>query len=117
MIKLFCVRFFYLQCLHHSGNGSRVRASAFSTFYCPWLWGGIWNICGSGRCSGADAVWLSRHLMEEELFDILGRHLQLKWIHGERDESANRWRTPRITGCAFRATALEDSVRSWQNLA
>jgi signal transduction histidine kinase/CheY-like chemotaxis protein len=39
--------------------------------------------------SGAND-FLPKPVMEEELFDILGRHLQLKWIHGERDESANR---------------------------
>jgi CheY-like chemotaxis protein len=37
--------------------------------------------------SGAND-FLPKPVMEEELFDILGRHLQLKWIHGERDESA-----------------------------
>ena len=39
--------------------------------------------------SGAND-FLPKPVMEEELFDILGRHLQLKWIHGERGESANR---------------------------
>ena len=39
--------------------------------------------------SGAND-FLPKPVMEEELFDILGRHLQLKWIYGERDESANR---------------------------
>ena len=34
--------------------------------------------------------FLPKPVMEEELFGILGRHLQLKWIDGERDESANR---------------------------
>ena len=34
--------------------------------------------------------FLPKPVMEEELFEILGRHLKLKWIYVERNESANR---------------------------
>jgi CheY-like chemotaxis protein len=39
--------------------------------------------------SGAND-FLPKPVMEEELFEILGRHLSLKWIYVERNESANR---------------------------
>jgi signal transduction histidine kinase/CheY-like chemotaxis protein len=39
--------------------------------------------------SGAND-FLPKPVMEEELFEILGRHLRLKWIYVERNESANR---------------------------
>jgi len=39
--------------------------------------------------SGAND-FLPKPVMEEELFQILGRQLKLKWIYIERDESANR---------------------------
>jgi CheY-like chemotaxis protein len=39
--------------------------------------------------SGAND-FLAKPVMEEELFAILGRHLKLKWIYVERNESANR---------------------------
>jgi CheY-like chemotaxis protein len=39
--------------------------------------------------SGAND-FLPKPVMEEELFEILGRHLILKWIYAERNESANR---------------------------
>jgi hypothetical protein len=38
--------------------------------------------------SGAND-FLPKPVMEEELFEILGRHLKLKWIYVERNESAN----------------------------
>jgi CheY-like chemotaxis protein len=34
--------------------------------------------------------FLPKPVMEEELFEILSRHLKLKWIYVERNESANR---------------------------
>jgi len=39
--------------------------------------------------SGAND-FLPKPVMEEELFEILGRHLKLKWIYVEGNESANR---------------------------
>jgi CheY-like chemotaxis protein len=39
--------------------------------------------------SGAND-FLAKPVMEEELFETLGRHLKLKWIYVERNESANR---------------------------
>ncbi len=39
--------------------------------------------------SGAND-FLPKPVMEEELLQILGRQLKLKWIYIERDESANR---------------------------
>jgi CheY-like chemotaxis protein len=39
--------------------------------------------------SGAND-FLPKPVMEEELFEILGRHLKLKWIYVERNESVNR---------------------------
>jgi hypothetical protein len=35
--------------------------------------------------SSPDNDFLSKPVMEEELFEILGRHLKLKWIYVERN--------------------------------